>query len=390
MYDISIQSYYVVIGTIDQILVYSLKTNELIVSTQGMCICLNLMFSVICMYLLGLTPYFIYSGHEDGIIRVWRLETLEYLEMMTGHEDVVKSLTFNDQGILSSASSDGSVKKWDIGTRRVAFSYKDRSQSVTCLAAVGDSLAVGMNAGGVTFYDINTGIVSMSSSLHSQTVTSLIVMNGSFYSASLDGSLVQDSAVVVFNDSSLPIKSITYSNGIWYAIRGESSIWGLKQQSKLVSNLNEALTCITATATLLIVGTKGGDVVGMDVTTGVKLFTLTDHTSQVNAIVTYGDDYVFSASDDKTIMKHSLSSKEWLSVYVRISTKSLGHLGPVNAISVSLGTLFSVGSDLTTRRWNIESTKHEDVYFGHLKIVTAVICYNATVFSFNVQTLITS
>ncbi|KAI3656186.1 hypothetical protein MP638_002323 [Amoeboaphelidium occidentale] len=346
-------------------------------------------------YCLISTPYFIYSGHDDGTLRVWRLESLEYPEMMSGYEVVVRSLTFNDQGILFLCSHDGS--------------------SVTYLAAVGDSLAVGMNAGGTNFYGISTATVSVSSTLHSHTVTSLVVVNGSIYSSSLDGSLVQESSVVVFNDSSLPIKSvgmwvnkvacirllwlshynnirmiegcqaniptksITYSQNVWYAIRGESQIWGLKFQLKLISSLHEALRCITATESLILVGTKGGDVVGMDVNTGLKLFTLTDPTSQVNVVLTDGD-YVFSASDDD----HHKAFLVYEGMDCCVCEIIIEGIGPFGACQCNLycrGTLFSAGVDLTTRRWNIDTTKHEDVYFGFSRKVTAVICYNATVFS---------
>jgi hypothetical protein len=40
-----------------------------------------------------------------------------------------------------------------------------------------------------------------------------------------------------------------------------------------------------------------------------------------------------------------------------------------------------VGSDLTTRRWNIQTGRHEDVYFGPTKAVTTVVCINGSVFA---------
>jgi WD40 repeat protein len=92
------------------------------------------------------------------------------------------------------------------------------------------------------------------------------------------------------------------------------------------------------------------------------------------------DSNLYSASNDKSISKWSLEQRTSSIVFKRLSAAAFGHLGPVNSISVCGNTLFSAGSDLTTRRWNIQTGRHEDVYFGPTKSVTSVVCCNGSFF----------
>jgi WD40 repeat protein len=92
-------------------------------------------------------------------------------------------------------------------------------------------------------------------------------------------------------------------------------------------------------------------------------------------------DRIFSASDDRTIIEWLLKDRDVSRVYARLSASGLGHLGPVNSLSICGAVMFSAGSDNTVRRWNTETGKHEDVYFGFSKPATAVICQNGSVFA---------
>jgi hypothetical protein len=104
------------------------------------------------------------------------------------------------------------------------------------------------------------------------------------------------------------------------------------------------------------------------------------HTAQVNFLLV-SDSFLFSASNDKTIIKWPLEERSPSITFKRLSATALGHLGTVDSLAMCRITLFSASSDLTTRRWNTQTGNHEEVYFGLTKSITTVILYNGSVFS---------
>jgi WD40 repeat protein len=72
------------------------------------------------------------------------------------------------------------------------------------------------------------------------------------------------------------------------------------------------------------------------------------HTAQVNFFLV-SDSFLFSASNDKTIIKWSLEERSPSITFERLSATALGHLGTVYSLAMYRNTLFSASSDLTTR-----------------------------------------
>lgn len=304
--------------------------------------------------------------------------------------DLVKSICFDKQGVMFSASVDGSVKKWNLATRTVAYSFEDRSSAVTSIVGFGNYLIVGLRSGVINRFEIITGYISLSQNVYTQPVSSLVVIEHSRYSSGLDGSLIRkqlgsaEFTDTIFDDTRKPIVSLAHYSRSLYVLTGELEILSFdvskKSDVKLFVTSDTILTYLTATDELVVAGAKSGKILAWDVTTKEPIFILNEHAGQVNAVIADGDD-LYSASDDKTIIKWSLSLRILLKVLKRTSSAALGHLGPVNSISLCNRVLFSAGSDLATRRWNTDTGKHEDMYFGHSKKVTAVHCYNSSVFS---------
>jgi serine/threonine protein kinase len=151
------------------------------------------------------------------------------------------------------------------------------------------------------------------------------------------------------------------------------------QEARTTSS-TRPLASICAFDNLIFAGSKAGDIFSWDSNTLAPLFALKGHTSQINYLLAE-DDNLYSASDDKTIIQWSISDKSIKNILKRYSGSALGHLGPVNSLSFCNDVLFSSGSDLVIRRWNALTGNHEDVYFGHSKSVTVVLCHNGSVFS---------
>ncbi|KAI3659957.1 hypothetical protein MP638_004984 [Amoeboaphelidium occidentale] len=89
----------------------SLTTGEVLAKQEEPLICLSIVANM----------FRVYSGHEDGIIRGRDILDLNVLELFQGHTDIVMSLILDEADILFSAGFDGSVKRWNMATRKVSF-----------------------------------------------------------------------------------------------------------------------------------------------------------------------------------------------------------------------------------------------------------------------------
>jgi WD40 repeat protein/tRNA A-37 threonylcarbamoyl transferase component Bud32 len=331
----------------------------------------------------------IFSGHGDATIRIRDLSTLAIIDTYRSHTDYVTSLCFDDTFTLYSASNDGSVKKWRMAARRIAFSFENRNDSVTALAAFGDQLFVGLRKGLIVKYSTLNASKFQSFDYHTREVKSLVSDGDLIYSAGLDGLIVQFSAVsyesftVLHDARDQPLKSVTMNSMYLFALQEETKLVTLRKgfnRTISIRELEQPLVCITATDSEVIAGSRSGIIYAWNIENFDLEFELKGHVSQVNQVLIV-DSRLFSASSDKAIIQWSLSSKNLIRVYERISASALGHLGPVNSISYCNGVLFSAGADLSVRRWNLQTGRNEEVYFGFSKPVTTVLYHNYSVFA---------
>ncbi|KAI3655184.1 hypothetical protein MP638_007006, partial [Amoeboaphelidium occidentale] len=138
----------------------------------------------------------IYSGQEDGAIKGRDVASLIALETFAGHKDVIVSLFVDEFGILFSGSMDGSLKKWNMGARKAAFSLENRTDSVTSLAAYDNLLLVGTLNGAIHSFNINSALLNRTYYIHENAISSLMIDNNVLYSSGFDGAVHE----VVLND----------------------------------------------------------------------------------------------------------------------------------------------------------------------------------------------
>jgi WD40 repeat protein len=329
----------------------------------------------------------LFSGHVNHQIRSRDSATLEILETYSGHEDGVHSIAFDENFILFSCSYDGVIKKWNMASRTVAFSFEDRNSSITTLALHKSLLLVGTLVGDIRCFNLNDTTLFGTIDLHRGAVSSIAIQDDIVFSSGMDGKLLMFAGNEIMNvrvlcDSASPLQSLTLAfNSMITLTRGtEVIIW--PQDGNFTSQntiyASEPLTTLTVTKALIISGSKSGTIFAWDLRTYNLAFVLNKHTFQVNHLIAYND-MLFSASEDMTIMQWSLPGRQFVRAFQRTSNFNLGHLGPVNSLAICGGALFSGGSDLVTRRWNIETGKHQDLLVGHFKSVTSVLCYNNSV-----------
>jgi WD40 repeat protein len=330
----------------------------------------------------------IYTSHADGIIRVRDSYSLQVIELFQGHNDVVFSLCFDESNILYSTGFDGTIKKWNMETRKVAFSFENRNASVTALAAENNLLFVGLKSGSIISYDVENAFLMKIFSYHDKTVTSLSAIDGTLYSSGLDGLVLQSSqadeneSIDVYNSKSLPLKDLAINNFNFVIISDDDKVV-LKDRkdstkSSITIDFQTPLVCVAATDAMIYAGSRSGVIYSLRIETQEKISELKGHVGQVNDLLVNGGS-LFSASDDKSIIEWSLEEMTPKFTYKRTSSSSPGHLGPVTSLAFCLDTLFSGGSEGAVRRWNTVTKKHDDVYFGFSKSVSAVLCHNSSV-----------
>ncbi|KAI3660853.1 hypothetical protein MP638_006610 [Amoeboaphelidium occidentale] len=328
-----------------------------------------------------------YTGHSDGVIRVRDLYTLNVMKTYSGHSDYVTWLCFDDSYNLFSTGFDGTIKKWNLLARKVAYSFEIRSKAVTALAVSGKNLYVGTLGGNIFSYNTDDAKAVKELRYFNQRVTSLLVLNCSVYGSSLDGLLLKfidgtkDVVSALYNSNLEPVRSLTANNNYVVSLHGEEKVVIFSNDSfRRTLDFPAVMVCIAATDRFLLGGTRSGVIYSWNIESFELSLELKGHISQVNHLLPVHQ-RLFSASDDKSIIEWSLKDGISINAYQRLSARVLGHLGSVNSLSFCFGTLFSAGSDLSVRRWNTATGRHEDVYIGFSDIVTSVTCINGSVFA---------
>lgn len=332
----------------------------------------------------------LFSGHSDNLLRRRDTFSLDVIETFQGHSDVVSSLCFDEAGVIYSTGSDGSIKKWNMASRRVAFSFEKRDNSVTSLAIIGSFLLVATKGGIVNVFSVGDGEIFKAIRFHNGTISSLVAIDQDVFSISVDGSLKRASLLNGFGlrdayqHKEAALKSLLILPDAFVFIRNEFDVLfhprnSSVHETRMVSS-SVPILCIALSDNFLLAGSKSGVVLAWDIENLRESFNLKGHTSQVNYLLVLKS-IAYSASDDKTIIQWSLVEKVQLNFFRRLSSAALGHLGPVNCMVVYGTVLFTGGSDLVIRRWNSQTGKHEGAYFGFTKPVNALLWYNDSLFA---------
>lgn len=378
------------IGTYSGLFKIQISTLTIIAEQLGKIFLAHLTFSenFACTSIVWRNPR-IYSAYVNGVIKVSDSENLNVLGFFYGHQNIASSLCFDFFGTLFSASFDGSIKKWDLVSRKVAFSFENRRNSVTSIAVAQNFLFTGLRNGVVNKYDIHNAMLLLSNKFHEKDVTSLIIGGGRLYSTGLDGLLISSNFSFdqepsrLFISPNATLKSIAFHLNSLVFIENDRLILQYPFNGTMSTTIfvesNVPITCLAADNERIYAGSISGAVLAWNANNSLFQYELKGHTSKVNYIL-LDSNHLFSASDDQKIIQWSLIERAMMKELKRNSPNTLGHLGPVNALSLCRESLFSGGSDLTVRRWDFETGKQVDVYFGFSKVVTSVLCFNNSVF----------
>lgn len=118
----------------------------------------------------------IVSGLNNGIIKLWDIQTGQLLRSLTGHTESVRAVTVTPDGSkVVSGSADKTMKIWDIQTGQLLLSSGGHTREVTAVAVTqdGGKVASGSSDATIRLYDEQTG--QFLRKLMGKNVTSLAV-----------------------------------------------------------------------------------------------------------------------------------------------------------------------------------------------------------------------
>ena len=262
------------------------------------------------------------SASSDQTVKVWDLATGQESLTLKGHSDRVWSVTFSPDGQrLASASYDQTVKVWDAATGRESLTLKGHTDWVASVAFSpdGQRLASASADTAVKVWDLATGLESLTLKGHTDRVFSVAFSPDGQRLASASS----DKTVKVW-DAATGLELLTpkgHSGTV-------SSVAFSPDGQRLASSADQTVKVWDA---------------------GQESLTLKGHTAKVHSVAFSPDGkWLASASRDMTI-------KVWDAATGQESLTLKGHTGSVYSVAFSPDgqRLASAGSDQTVKVWDI-------------------------------------
>jgi WD40 repeat protein len=130
------------------------------------------------------------SGSCDGIIRIWDIHKTKKkcATVLEGHNNWVRGLQMCGN-VLVSASSDRTLRAWNITTKQCVSAYDGHSNYVRCLQFTGDRMISGSADNTIRVWDMNTSQCTQVLRGHSSVIRALQFEGNRVVSASADCTL---------------------------------------------------------------------------------------------------------------------------------------------------------------------------------------------------------
>jgi WD40 repeat protein len=98
------------------------------------------------------------SASADGTLRVWDLGSGACHLTLQGHTGWVRAVAVTGDGHAVSASADGTLRVWDLGSGACPLTLQGHTGRVTAVAVTGDGRAVSASADGtLRVWDLRAG-----------------------------------------------------------------------------------------------------------------------------------------------------------------------------------------------------------------------------------------
>eukprot|EP01114_Cavostelium_apophysatum_P006392 TRINITY_DN1767_c0_g2_i1.p1 TRINITY_DN1767_c0_g2~~TRINITY_DN1767_c0_g2_i1.p1 ORF type:complete len:704 (+),score=172.37 TRINITY_DN1767_c0_g2_i1:218-2113(+) len=257
---------------------------------------------------------FVVSASSDTTIKIWDVANFKCKQTLTGHEGIVHAVVVWGNK-LCSGSSDKTIRIWDLTTMQCVKVIKTHDNTVCSLATANGKLFSGSFAE-IKVWSLDTYECIQTLTGHNHWVRAL--------TASSDGFLYSGSynIIKIWDTKSLPfqcIRSITGNYGSIYSLAIS------KEHRRLLS------------------GTYENKINVYDLETYQVRDSLSGHIGAVYTLAVSGNRF-FSGSYDSTIKAWSLDSLKCLQTMVR-------HSSSVDALVGAGGYIFSGSADHSVKVW---------------------------------------
>jgi WD40 repeat protein len=129
------------------------------------------------------------SASSDTTIRLWDLKRGGTFTVLEGHMDAVNGVAFSkDDSVLASVSGDKTIRLWDVASGQMRAVLQGHTDEITCAAFYGTVLVSGGWDKTLRLWDIESGI-SQAVLQHGDWIRDLAVHRSLIASVSKDGSL---------------------------------------------------------------------------------------------------------------------------------------------------------------------------------------------------------
>ncbi|NET35644.1 MAG: NACHT domain-containing protein [Cyanothece sp. SIO1E1] len=283
-------------------------------------------------------------GTSNGEIRLYRVETGQYLLTLRGHTNWIESLAFSPDGnILASGSTDHQVRLWDISTGGCLHLLQEHADEVwsVVFSPDGQTLLSSSFDTTVKLWQVSTGRCFKTFEVVDQYVFSAI------FSA--------DGQMLLSNGSDHTIK-------FWHVTTGQC-LKTLEGHGDRVRRL-----ALSPNGQLLASGSEDGTVKLWDINSGTCLQTLAGHTDKVFAIAfSPQGDILASGSLDQTVRLWNASTGKCLKILQ-------GHASWIWSVAFNpAGNLLASGGfDQQVRFWDVSTGQCVNTLQGYAQLIRTV------------------
>ena len=303
------------------------------------------------------------SGSE---VMVWDTKTWRDRQTFRRNTATVTALAIaDDDTTIASASSDGSLLLWRIGSDREQFALKHNASSVLAITFANNSLTAIHADGGLDSWDFATGIKkqSVSGDVNRQQLTFAVWSNdGSIFASTTGDRLVSTKSSATgelirnFESHAAAISSLAFSaDGRWFASAANDSsirLWQVatgRELPRLIGHTGYATTvAFSPDGALLASGSRSGEVKIWDVSSTQLAYSLPSHTNGVNNIAFGLNGKVLAVVG----MDHKVELWDLEKKQVRMLT---GHSNEITSSVFAKDFLITAGRDKTIRIWDVNT-----------------------------------
>jgi WD40 repeat protein len=321
------------------------------------------------------------SASSDKTVKLWDVSSGRVIKTIPGHTGMVTSVSFSPDGkTLASASSDKTVKLWDVSSGREIKTLNGDTGMVTSVSFSpdGKTLASASADNTVKLWDTNSGQVIKTLKGHTISVASVSFSpdGKTLASTSADNTVklwdVNTGRVIqTFKGHIHPVNEVSFSpDGKILASASDDNtvkLWDINS-GRVIKTLNGDTVSFSPDGKTLASASADGTVKLWDINSGREIKTFKGHTDLV-ASVSFSPDgkTLASASADGTVKLWDINSGREIKTLI-------GHTNSVNEVSFSPDgkILASASDDNTVKLWDINSGREIKTLIGHTNSVYGV------------------